>query len=159
MPAEAVDSEALFAALGRVASGLYVLTVGAGDTAGAMLASWVQQAGFDPPMLSVALGADRPFAQRLAAGEPFAVNVIGEGDKALVSRFGRGDTGQPPLEGIALLDGSPPALADTVAVMRCSVVDSVRAGDHRVFVAQIESGRLLADRPPKTHVRRRGDHY
>ena len=47
-------------ALGRVPSGLFVVT--ARNSAGeetAFLASWVMQAGFDPPALSVAVGEDR----------------------------------------------------------------------------------------------------
>jgi len=46
------DTAALAAALGKVPSGLFVLTAKQGDAETAMLASWVQQCSFDPPQLT-----------------------------------------------------------------------------------------------------------
>src|SRR5215475_13297409 len=42
-------------AIGRVPSGVFILTTRHGGRAGAIMASWVQQSSFDPPALSDAL--------------------------------------------------------------------------------------------------------
>ena len=47
------------AALGRVPSGLFILTARVGDRETGMLASWVQQCSFDPPQVSAAFARDR----------------------------------------------------------------------------------------------------
>ena len=55
-----------------------------------MLASWVQQAGFDPPMLTVAVRRDRYVADWIAASGRFTLNQVAAGDKPLLKHFGRG---------------------------------------------------------------------
>ena len=49
----------LGSALGRIPSGLFILTVGQGEAETGMLASWVQQCSFDPPRVSVAIQPQR----------------------------------------------------------------------------------------------------
>ena len=68
--------EGLKLALGRVPSGLYAVgAVHEGRRMG-MLCSFVEQAGFEPPMISIALGADRPLRVVLERGELFSVNIL-----------------------------------------------------------------------------------
>ena len=75
--------------LGRLPSGIYILTVGEGNDSTGMLASWVQQAAFEPPMVSVALKRGRHISERIEAGEPFVLNVVGEGHKSLLKHFAK----------------------------------------------------------------------
>src|SRR4051794_25803430 len=77
-------------ALGRIPSGLYILTVRQGDRATGLLASWVQQSGVDPPMLTVALKGDRYVADWIASTGRFPLNQLATGSKALIRHFGRG---------------------------------------------------------------------
>src|SRR5918999_987649 len=42
-------------ALGRVPSGVFILTAAHNGESAAMMASWVQQAAFDPPAVSIAM--------------------------------------------------------------------------------------------------------
>ena len=74
-------------ALGRIPSGLYAVGAGHGGERIGMLCSFVEQAGFEPPMISIALGADRPLRQVLERGELFSVNILGTEDKALLAAF------------------------------------------------------------------------
>ena len=95
----AVDSG--LAALGRVPSGLFILTARQGDQETGMLASWVQQCAFDPPRLSVALARNRWSLGWLTPGALFTVNVIPEGEKALIVHFGKGfGPGEPAFIGL-----------------------------------------------------------
>ena len=53
------DPDSLAAALGRIPSGLFVLTVRHGGRELGMLASWVQQCSFEPPQISLAINKER----------------------------------------------------------------------------------------------------
>ena len=89
--------------LGRIPSGIYILTARHGDQETGMLASWVMQAGFKPPAISVAIGRERYLSQWLAEGCPFALCVVAEHQMALLKHFGRGFAPDAPaFEGLAI---------------------------------------------------------
>ena len=69
--------------LGRIPSGVFVLTVKSEGRATAMLASWVQQVGFTPPAICVALGKGRSVAEMIRASDAFALSIIAKDDTAL----------------------------------------------------------------------------
>ncbi|MEO0531423.1 MAG: flavin reductase family protein [Planctomycetota bacterium] len=156
------ESTGLYPALGRLPSGISILTIGSGDTATGMLVSWVQQAAFEPPMITLTVKKGRPVSDRLDAGEPFVLNVVGEGDKQFLKHFGKGfEPGEPAFEGIELAETAigVPALAGAIAHLECRAEGGVDAADHRVLVAHVTGGTLLSETKPMVHLRKRGDHY
>jgi len=153
-------------ALGRVPSGLFILTARRGDAASGMLASWVQQAGFEPPMLTVALRRDRYLADWLAATGRFTLNQVPAGQKHLLRHFARGfPPDAPAFTGVALHAESAdhpegPILADALAYLHCAVAGHLDGEDHRVVLARVVAGALLKpDGEPMLHVRKSGFHY
>ena len=80
----------LMAALGRIPSGLFVLTIRHGDAETGMLASWVQQCSFKPPRVSVAIKDKRDINAWLTPGRVFVLNILQEDQPYLVSHFGKG---------------------------------------------------------------------
>lgn len=150
-------------ALGRIPSGLYILTVRQGDHATGMLASWVQQAGFDPPMLTVAVGLKRYVGDWIASSGRFTLNQVPTGGKALIRHFGRGfGPDEPAFEGLALktIEGFGVILEGAVACLEAEVQGEIQGGDHRVFLARVVNGALLqAPCEPLVHVRHNGYHY
>jgi flavin reductase (DIM6/NTAB) family NADH-FMN oxidoreductase RutF len=150
-------------ALGRIPSGLYILTVQHGERSTGMLASWVQQAGFDPPMLTVGIRRDRYVADWVAESGRFALSQLAVGSKALIRHFGRGfDPDAPAFEGIELRHDARggPVLAGAMAFLDAEVAGELASGDHRIFVARVIDGALLKpDAEPLLHVRSYGFHY
>jgi len=149
-------------ALGKVASGIYILTARHGDQETGMLASWVQQAAFEPMMVSVAVRRDRYVCDWLRAGAAVAINVVGEGQKWAVSHFVRGfEPSQAAFDGITVQRRQTGAaiLSDGLAYLEGKVASQVEAGDHRLFVIEILGGAILHDGRPMTHVRGTGLHY
>src|SRR5580693_4015629 len=89
-------SKSLAAALGRIPSGLFILTFRQGREETAMLASWVQQCSFEPPQVVIGMNKKRFVLDWLHAGSPIGVNILGEGQKDLIGHFGKGfDPGHP----------------------------------------------------------------
>jgi flavin reductase (DIM6/NTAB) family NADH-FMN oxidoreductase RutF len=156
-------SRSLASALGRIPSGLFVLTASRGDAETGMLASWVQQCSFDPPQVSVALGRGRDLAAWLTDGAAFTLNVLGEGQRKLVSHFGKGFAlGEPPFDGIEVerhLDEAP-VLTAALAHVLCRVSGGCPVGDHDLIIGRVVGGRVHhADGKPYIHIRKSGSHY
>ena len=148
--------------LGRVPSGLYILTVRYHDRETGMLASWVMQAGFEPPSVTVAVRSDRYVAEWLTDDAPFVLNVVPEGDKTLLKHFGKGfEPEASAFEGLKI-DRSPdgvPVLLDSLGHLECRGRGSVASGDHKIFLAEITGGALREALSPYVHIRKSGLRY
>ena len=70
--------------MGRLSGGLYVVTSSQGEGSdqrrGAMVASWVSQASFNPPGLTVAVAKDRAIEALMQVGDRFVINILKEGN-------------------------------------------------------------------------------
>ena len=150
------------AAVGRIPSGLYILTTRDGERDLALLVSWVQQAAFEPLAITVCLRADRPVTQALRSSGCFALSVLGEDQADLVARFARGvPPGEDPFHEL-FIQRTPSGCAvlqEAVAALDCRVSGECTAGDHVVFVAEVTGGKLLRDIKPWVHVRKDGTRY
>ncbi|HLW66100.1 MAG TPA: flavin reductase family protein [Gemmataceae bacterium] len=149
-------------ALGRIPSGLFIVTLRHDDAEPAMLASWVQQCSFDPPLLSVAVKKGRDIAASLTEGTRFAVNILAEGQSSIVSHFAQGKKlTDPPFDqaGVQRVDGQPPLLTEALAVLQCEVITTYITGDHQLFIARIQEGTLRGGGRPWVHIRKNGLNY
>jgi len=158
---EDAGAEAL-QALGRIPSGLFVLTVRHRGAETGMLASWVQQCSFDPPQLSIAVNRERAVSAWLTEGATLGLCVLAEGQKSLVAHFGKGfDAGEPAFTGLHLHrpDGATPILTDALAYLVCRVTGRCPAGDHDLVIARVVGGKVQSDGRPTVHIRRTGAHY
>ncbi len=146
-------------ALGRVASGLYVVTTKFEDKEDAVLASWVNQCSFDPPAVTIALGTLRSARLLVETSNSFIVNILPKDDMSLLKHFSR-----PPeniFKGIKTrkgLDGIR-VLSESVSYLECEVVHSINAGDHILYVGEIIGGKTLKGGEPYIHVRDNGFNY
>jgi len=149
--------------LGRVPSGIYILTIGTGPRATGMLASWVMQAGFEPPMVSVAVKLGRYVTDWLSAGQPFILNLVGEGQTQFLKHFGKGfEPGTPAFEGLSVAHCARgvPILTSALGHLECEPSGHVDSGDHRIFLAKVVRGKLVnVDDKPMVHIRKSGANY
>jgi flavin reductase (DIM6/NTAB) family NADH-FMN oxidoreductase RutF len=158
----APDSKQLAAALGRIPSGLFVLTLRHGEMETGMLASWVQQCSFSPPAICLAIRPDRAIAGLMTLGSFFTLNILDDTQTDMIVHFGRGfELNEPAFEGLAVLsDRSNGAiLQEALAFLTCRVTGRHPSGDHDLFLAEVVVGGMLADGYPMVHVRKSGLHY
>jgi flavin reductase (DIM6/NTAB) family NADH-FMN oxidoreductase RutF len=146
-------------ALGRIASGLFVVTAKCEDKEDAVLASWVNQCSFDPPAVTIALGTLRAARLLVEGAGAFIVNVLPKDDMTLLKHFSRppedifkGVKTRKGLEGIRIL-------SDAVSYLECEVVQSMQSGDHVLYVGEIVGGKALKGGDPYIHVRDNGFNY
>jgi len=152
----------LAAALGRVASGLFILTAGDGTRETGMLVSWVMQAGFDPPALTLALKKGRYVNDWLTEGAVFVLNILDADQTDMVAHFGRGfGPGEPAFANLDVdrTPGRPPVLRETLACLECQVVSRQPLSDHDLLIAHVTGGKMLGEGQPMVHVRKSGAHY
>jgi flavin reductase (DIM6/NTAB) family NADH-FMN oxidoreductase RutF len=152
----------LASALGRIPSGLFIVTARRDGLETGMLASWIQQCSFVPPMLNLAVKQGRDLADWLTEGAAFTVNVLERDQTDMIAHFGRGFAqGEPAFEGLEVQrpgEGGP-VLSEALAYLECRVTGTCPTGDHLLIVARIERGRMLNDGQPLIHVRKNGLHY
>jgi flavin reductase (DIM6/NTAB) family NADH-FMN oxidoreductase RutF len=152
----------LAAAVGRIPSGLFVVTARNGDSETGLLASWVQQCSFEPFQLSVAFKTGRAVADWLTRDAAFVVNILEEDQTDLLVHFGKGFAlGEPAFNGLDVDRGcaGAPVLMDALAYLDCRVEGRCPAGDHELFVGRVVAGRVLGEGRPMVHVRKNGSHY
>ena len=147
-------------ALGRVPSGLFVVTTKFQDKEDAVLASWVNQCSFDPPTITVSLGKMRNARLLIESSRTFIINILGKESKDLMKHFFRAHKGsifdglktRKEIEGIRVL-------TDAVSYLECRLVDVVVSGDHVVYFGEVVGGKILKGGEPSIHVRDSGFNY
>eukprot|EP00899_Mesostigma_viride_P004496 jgi/Mesvir1/14047/Mv11904-RA.1 len=152
-------------AVGRLVGALCVVTAKQGDAESAMLASWVSQASFIPPGLTVAVAKDRAVESLMLDGCRFVLNVLGEAKykeimKPLLRTFGPGEDRFAGVNIQRSEKSGAAILSDSLSYLECTVTQRLDAGDHWVVYAKVDSGSLLDDTGiTAVHHRKTGSSY
>lgn len=149
-------------AIGRIPSGCSILTVRTDTDRTGMLASWVQQAAFEPPIVSVAVKAGRPIADLIDKARGFTLNLLGENPGPMFKQFGKGFApGEDAFAGLKTTDVEfGVAIPDQIAVLSCKLVARQKVGDHDVLFGEIVQATAVDSLPPPyVHIRKSGANY
>ena len=164
--AQGIDSDVdrTAKAVGRLVGSMSIVTTKRQEVSGGMLASWVSQATFNPPGLTVAVAKDRAIESLLFKGDNFVLNVLAEGKHIpLMKHFLKPFApGEDRFEGVATeeADNGSPILSDALAYVECQVVNRMECGDHWLIYAVAEQGKVLdSDNVTAVHHRKSGTHY
>jgi len=155
-------ADGIATALGRIPSGLFVISWRDDGGDRTMLASWVMQAGFSPAAVSVAVAPTRDLLAAVDRGIPFVVNILGESQRGLLSRFGKpSNPGEDPFAGLETVraGGGGAALTAAAGWIECRGTGRAAAGDHVVVVAEVVGGDSGSAGQPLVHVRKNGLRY
>lgn len=152
---------AIGGAIGRIPSGCSILTVAYAHKSTGVLVSWVQQAAFEPPSLSVCVKRGRPAAELIDHAARFVLNIIGDDPAAMFKHFGRGfGPDEEAFTGVATAASDyGPVLTDCIAHLACEVTGKIAVGDHDLYVVHVVAGRHRAEARPYVHLRKNGLSY
>ncbi len=156
------NQEILGAAIGCIPSGMFVVTTTQDEKHGVMLASWVQQAGFVPPTVTIAVAKGRHISELLTIGSSVVVNILEKGQGKLVGHFAKSfEPDINPFAGVntAIAPSGQTYLQEALAYLDATVTQIVDAGDHNLVLAQINGGEKLGDGESATHTRKNGFKY
>jgi flavorubredoxin/flavin reductase (DIM6/NTAB) family NADH-FMN oxidoreductase RutF len=160
---KSLDAE-LEKALGRISSGLYIITAKKGELSSAMLASWVSQASFQPLGFTVAVAKDRAIESLMQVGDQFVLNVLEEGKhlplmKHFLKRFAPGADRFAGIRTRPATNGSP-LLADALAYLECQVTTRMEVSDHWIVYCTVQDGKVsYPDGLTAVHHRKVGNYY
>ena len=132
-------------AMGRIVNPLCVVSAKRGDVKSAMLASWVSQASFNPPGVTVAVAKDRAIEPLLHTKDKFVLNILLEGmnlRRHFLKSFAPGSDRFAGLETQSAENGCP-ILSNALAYLECTVESRVECGDHWVVYAVVDNGQVL----------------
>jgi flavin reductase (DIM6/NTAB) family NADH-FMN oxidoreductase RutF len=143
-----LDPDAFRSVLGRFASGVTVVTTC--DPQGrdqGMTVSAFCSLSLTPPLVLVCIADDASVYRALAAASHFAVNILASHQEALSRRFSGGDPNR--FEGIGFTRGQTGValLDDTLAYVECRRVGQYEAGDHTIFVGEVEAAQARSSAP------------
>ena len=160
--AESDAEKQLAAALGRIASGLFVVTCREGKRETGLLASFVQQCSFHPPLVSLAIKQKRAVLDWLVPGKIVTANILDDTQTDMIAHFGRGfGLDEAPFAELTVdrpEDGGP-VLRDCLAYLHLRVVERIPTGDHELLITEVVAGNLMSEGHPMVHVRKSGMHY
>jgi len=154
-------NETIGAAIGMIPSGCSILTVADGGRRTGMLASWVQQASFEPLAVSVCVKRGRPAQELIDEAGQFVLNILGENPTAMFKQFGKGfSLDEDAFDGLDVASSEHgPVLSACVGQLGCRVANKVEAGDHDLYVAVVEAAAVTPNTKPYVHLRKSGLSY
>ena len=147
-PAALADRTEFCRACARFTTGVTVVTVA--DSAGqphGMTVNSFTSVSLDPLMYLVCIDNRARVNQIFEKGIHIAVNILGEEQQAISSRFAR-----PHDDRFATVDWAPgatgaPLISGALAMIEGVVIDKIPAGDHTILLTEVRSTNYRDGRP------------
>ena len=129
--------EALLGNMAHMTYGIYVLTTRFENTINGMIASWVSQVSYEPPLFMVAVHPNRYSHDLLVQSGRYVLNILSADQKHLLARF-KGPVTEEKFDSIAWHEGKTgcPVLEDCIGCLECRVVQRLAPGNHTLFVGE-----------------------
>jgi|TARA_Y100000031_G_scaffold103485_1_gene113505 flavin reductase (DIM6/NTAB) family NADH-FMN oxidoreductase RutF len=112
--------------------------------------TWVSQASFEPPMISVCIKRDSASYEIVKKRGEFILHLLGDTQKELASTFFKPTIFEnEKLNGQEFsLESNLPLLKDIPAYIQCKVVEILENGDHPLFLAEVVDAKINNDSNP-----------
>lgn len=128
-------------ALGQMTYGIYVLTTRVDDIVNGMIASWVTQVSYEPPLIMVAIHPNRYSHNLVEKGQSFALHVIDREQRELLKIFKGPDAGKK-FSSIPWEPGKTgvPILKNCLTWMELVVRERHTPGNHTLYIGEVVAG-------------------
>ena len=137
-------------ALKKLTTGIYIVTARKGPEINGMVASWVSQVSFVPPLIMVAIKEERYSHAMIEQAKVFAVNILSTQQHELIPAF----TGKhTPAEKFLhtsheTRNTGAPIIKDALAYLDCKLVEQFTPGDHTLFIGEVVEGAVMHEGVP-----------
>ncbi len=132
--------------LTKIPYGLFVIASATPQRSGAIIATWVTQVSFDPPLLAIAIEFDSAMRHLIDNAQVFSVNMLPAGSATLAKSLLRTLRETRTTE-FAISPRGLPVLKQASDVLECKLVNSTRTGDHILYIGEILDGFSHSDLP------------
>lgn len=136
---------------GSMTYGIYALTVKHEQALNAMIASWVSQVSYEPPLIMTAVHPNRYSHELIDQAGAFALHVLGRSQKEMLKRF-KGPDPEKKFDGISwkTKQTGAPVLDDCIAWFELEVRQKLSPGNHTLFIAEVVNCSLNSSADPLT---------
>ena len=133
-----IDADAFRSVLGRFASGITILTARDDDGDHGMTASAFCSASLEPPLVLFCVDHTASMHELLLTHPTIGISVLSSEQEQHSRRFASEEDDR--FDGIAFTRGEHGVvlLESALAHMECRIVDHHGAGDHTIFIAEID---------------------
>jgi flavin reductase (DIM6/NTAB) family NADH-FMN oxidoreductase RutF len=133
-------------ALGKMTYGIYVLTTFYEKEINGMIASWVSQVSYDPPLVMAAVHPARYTHGLIEKSGCFALHLVARKQSDFLSRF-KGPDPRAKFTSIQWKRGATgcPVLGDCVAYLECKVKNKYAPGNHTLFLGEVVAGEVFTE--------------
>ena len=143
-----IDKDEFRKAMSRFASSVTVVTTRTedGEPKGLTVSAFCSLS-LEPPLVLICIEKNASLHQFLREGAHFAVNILSEEQELVSRRFASRDPSR--FEGVGHKKGATgsPLLEDVIAHVECVVTASYPAGDHTIFIGQVEAAQTTEGKP------------
>ncbi|MDP6538057.1 MAG: flavin reductase family protein [Planctomycetota bacterium] len=149
-------------ALGRVPSGLFIVTSLLDGRPVGFVGSFVAQTGLAPPTICVAIAKGRDHLLAIRQQQGFVVSVLDpQSQGAMGAFFKRREDGSSPFDELSVrpAPSGPPIVTEALAWLDCRLASEHATGDHVVCFGEVEAGDCLREGDPSVHLRADGLSY
>jgi flavin reductase (DIM6/NTAB) family NADH-FMN oxidoreductase RutF len=144
-----IDPDAFRSVLGRFASGITVVTtIDAEGRDVGMTVSAFSAASLHPPLVQICVGREASMFGALQHAKGFGVSILSSEQEALSRRFAEEDS-MHRFDGLGYARGDSGVvlLGDALAHIECGMYARYDAGDHMIFVGEVEHATTGDARP------------
>jgi flavin reductase (DIM6/NTAB) family NADH-FMN oxidoreductase RutF len=148
--------------LERIPYGLYVIGSLRGSTPVTMIANWLTQVSFHPPLIILAVEADSKMRGYIETTGYFSVNILPAGASSMARLFLKSpEAFNGTIAGRTFAPGGhgTPVLADATGAVECRVHGVTPAGDHVVIIGEIVDAVLHQEASAALTLRETGLRY
>ena len=137
-------------ALRMFSYGVYILTSKFEDNYCAATVTWVSQASFEPPLISVCIKGDSVSYTVVKERGEFLLHILGENQKELAASFFKQTTLENGFinEQEFQLKDNLPLLTAVPAYLKCIVLEIMEHGDHPLFLAEVKNAVVRRELEP-----------
>lgn len=144
----AIEPDDFRAVLGRFASGVTILTVrDAKKRDHGMTVSAFCSASLQPPLVLACVDLRAEMSSVLPEATHFGISILAEGQESLSRRFAELPASRFDGIGYSRADSGVVLLDEALAHIECRKVASHEAGDHVIYVGEVEWASCEQDRP------------
>jgi len=143
-----IDRNSFRTALGQFAAGVTVVTtVGRDGKPYGLTATAFTSVSLDPPLISICIDKGADSYPHLMTADAFAVSILEAAQQAISNQFAR--SGIDKFADVATRTSASgvPLIEGALVHIDCRVAQRVDAGDHTIFIGQVESAEVFPGTP------------
>jgi flavin reductase (DIM6/NTAB) family NADH-FMN oxidoreductase RutF len=132
-------------AMGKFATGITVVSMKYDNQIIAMTVNAFMSVSLSPKLITISINQQASMHNKFASGKSFGISMLSKEQEGLSRYFAKqlGDIEEIEFNNL----NETPVLKGSTAILACKIVDSIRAGDHTIFIAEVTDFAVSDEEP------------